>query len=100
MMQPFPRPKRLRPDTTPVLVENESGRRERDSGQFLARSITRSVRQSLRPSVRPSVSTRFVALSDLDLGCGGGGEREEKEGGIGGEQVLEELPLGLVLFKD
>ena len=44
-----------------------------------------SVRRFVRPSVRPSVSTRFVALSDLDLGCGGGGEREEKEGGIGGE---------------
>ena len=49
---------------------------------------------SVRRFVRPSVSTRFVALSDLDLGCGGG-EREEKEGGIGGEQVLDELPLGL-----
>ena len=49
---------------------------------------------SVRRFARPSVSTRFVALSDLDLGCGGGGEREEKEGGIGGEQVLDELPLG------
>ena len=49
---------------------------------------------SVRRFVRPSVSTRFVALSDLDLGCCGGGEREEKEGGIGGEQVLDELPLG------
>ena len=33
---------------------------------------------SVRPSVRPSVSTRFVALSNLDLGCGGcgGGAKE------------------------
>ena len=53
-----------------------------------------SVSPFVRQSLCPSVSTRFVALSDLDLGCGGG-EREEKEGGIGGGQVLDELPLGL-----
>ena len=62
----------------PVLVPNESGKREKQSGQFLGRSITRSVRQS----VRPSVSTRFVALSNLDLGCGcgGGGAKERRKG--------------------
>ena len=45
-------------------------------------------------SVSPSVSTRFVALSDLDLGCG---EKEEEKGAsvrpsVEGKQELEELP--------
>ena len=80
MMQPFPdaeRALRAAVAATPVLVLNESGKREKQSGKFLARSITRSICPSVRSSVRPSVSTRFVALSDLDLGCG---EKEEEKG--------------------
>ena len=50
----------------PVLVPNESGKREKQSGQFLGRSITRSVRQSVRPSVRPfrrALSHYLISIS-------------------------------------
>ena len=70
MMQPFPdaeRALRAAVAATPVLVLNESGKREKQSGQFLARSITRSVRQSVvRPSVRPfrrALSPYLISIS-------------------------------------
>ena len=77
----------------PVLDLNESGKREKQSGQFLGRRCRRrrSITRSVRQSVRPFVSTRFVALSNLDLGCGGG-EKRRKRGHP--KQELEELLRG------
>ena len=75
----------------PVLDLNESGKREKQSGQFLGRPRRRSITRSVRQSVRPFVSTRFVALSNLDLGCGGG-EKRRKRGHP--KQELEELLRG------
>ena len=64
------------------MVLNESGKREEQfvcpPGQFLGRRRSRDPLPdlSVSPSVSPSVSTRFVELSNLDLGCGEKGKEK------------------------